>query len=96
MTANILRFNNSEYKTCLDDGIQRTIANYCEPSYQGINNDSDLYAIDYVIDVMHMNKQAMSPDTDKETLQAIDKVTEQLTALQGKLEYIAIDQLWES
>lgn len=96
MAANTLRFNNSEYMTCLDEGIQRTIANYCEPSYQGISNDSDLYAIDYVIDIMHMNKQAMSPHADKENLQAIDKVTEQLTALQGKLEYIAIDQLWES
>ena len=92
MTAKALRFNNSEYKTGLDETMQTMIAEYCEPSYEGISNDSDLYDIDYVMEVMLMNKLAMIPDFDSQTIEAINGITEKLTALRDELDYIAIDK----
>ena len=92
MTAKALRFNNSEYKTGLDETMQTMIAEYCEPSYEGISNDSDLYDIDYVMEAMLMNKLAMIPDFDSQTIEAINGITEKLTALRDELDYIAIDK----
>lgn len=93
MTAKALRFNNSEYKTGLDEAMQTTIAEYCEPSFEGISNDSDLYAIDYVIEVMCMKKRTMIPHLHKNAIKTVNGILERLTALQENLDYISIDKL---
>lgn len=95
MTANTLRFNNSLFETGIDDETTNIIWTFCEPSYSGINNEDDLYALDYVIDIIEINKRSVDPATESELMTRIDNALAQLKKLEKALDYVAVPKFWQ-
>lgn len=87
-----LNFNSIDSELKIDEAVKNCIRELCQPSYEGVSNDDDLYCIDYVIERLENRITQQVGDDQAEFKQTLEQGLSQIKALECQIDYLCINK----